>query len=42
MRHYYEEWGKLLNRSPSDPDKKFEPYPVFKEQEAQRAAAAVE
>jgi methanesulfonate monooxygenase large subunit len=40
MRHYYEEWGKLLNRSPSNPDEKFTPYPAFKEQEAQRAAAA--
>ncbi|WP_443629503.1 aromatic ring-hydroxylating dioxygenase subunit alpha [Candidatus Njordibacter sp. Uisw_056] len=40
MRHYYEEWGKLLNRSPSNPDEKFKPYPAFKEQEAQRAAAA--
>jgi methanesulfonate monooxygenase large subunit len=43
MRHYYEEWGKLLDRNPSDPMQKFKPYPEFKEQVAQReAAAAVE
>ena len=40
MRHYYEEWGKLLDRNPSDPMQKFKPYPEFKEQVAQREAAA--
>ncbi|MDD9874356.1 MAG: hypothetical protein OXU22_02315, partial [Gammaproteobacteria bacterium] len=23
MRHYYEEWGRWLNRLPSDPDRAF-------------------
>lgn len=26
MRHYYEEWGRWLDRSPSDPDKTFVDY----------------
>jgi methanesulfonate monooxygenase subunit alpha len=30
MRHYYEEWGRWLNRSPSNPDKPFEETPPAK------------
>ena len=28
MRHYYEEWGRWLDRSPSDPDQTFEAYQI--------------
>ncbi|MFT5115999.1 MAG: methanesulfonate monooxygenase large subunit, partial [Parasphingorhabdus sp.] len=30
MRHYYEEWGRWVNRSPSNPDKPFEEMPQTK------------
>ncbi len=40
MRHYYEEWGRWLDRSPSDPDQAFEAYQIpDTASEGQRASA---
>ena len=40
MRHYYEEWGRWLDRSPSNPDQSFEAYQIPEAfAESQRASA---